>query len=166
MVRLPVLTGERWVDARELELFRRLYAPARIHFTRSFSLGSFPVVTTLLCLAQIFIYFKIAGAQRILPLDPLIAAGAKVQPNILELGETWRLLTANVLHRDVLHLLFNMFFLFNVGGTIENAYRLQDYLLILIASAIATTLAPTEGTVDISVETSVVAIAEAIRISR
>ncbi len=143
MVRLPVLTGERWVDARELELFRRLYAPARIHFTRSFSLGRFPIVTTLLCLLQIFIYFKIAGAQRILPLDPLIAAGAKVQPNILELGETWRLLTANVLHRDVLHLLFNMFFLFNVGGTIENAYRLQDYLLILIASAIATTLVST-----------------------
>jgi membrane associated rhomboid family serine protease/cytochrome c-type biogenesis protein CcmH/NrfG len=142
-VRFPVLTGERWVDARELELFRHLYAPARVHFTRAFSLGRFPWLTTSLCILQIVLYFGIAGAQRIIPLDPLIAAGAKMQPNILELGETWRLLVANVLHRDVLHLVFNMFFLFNVGGTIENAYRLRDYALILIASAIATTVTST-----------------------
>lgn len=138
-VRFPVLTGDRWVDATELELFRRLYAPARIHFTRAFSLGRFPLITTVLCGLQILLYFGLAGASRFLALDPLIEAGAKMQPNILELGETWRLITANFLHRDVLHLLFNMFFLFNVGGTIENAYRLQDYLLILVASALATT---------------------------
>jgi rhomboid protease GluP len=138
-VRFPVLTGDRWVDATELELFRRLYAPARIHFTRAFSLGRFPLITTVLCALQILLYFGLAGASRFLALDPLIEAGAKMQPNILELGETWRLITANFLHRDVLHLLFNMFFLFNVGGTIENAYRLQDYLLILVASALATT---------------------------
>jgi membrane associated rhomboid family serine protease len=142
-VRFPVLTGEAWVDARELELFRRLYAPARIHFTRAFSLGRFPWLTTFLVLLQIVLFFGIAGAQRILALDPLIQAGAKMQPNILELGETWRLLTANLLHRDVLHLLFNMFFLFNVGGTIENAYRLQDYVLILVASAVSTTVVST-----------------------
>jgi rhomboid protease GluP len=142
-VRFPVLTGEQWVDARELELFRRLYAPARIHFTRAFSLGRFPWLTAVLVVLQVVLYFGIAGAQRILALDPLIQAGAKMQPNILELGETWRLLTANLLHRDILHLLFNMFFLFNVGGTIENAYRLQDYVLILVASAVATTIAST-----------------------
>jgi rhomboid protease GluP len=139
LVRFPVLTGDRWVDATELELFRRLYAPARIHFTRAFSLGRFPTVTTILVIVQVLLYFGIAGASRFLALDPLIEAGAKMQPNILELGETWRLLTANLLHRDVLHLLFNMFFLFNVGGTIENAYRVQDYVLILVASALATT---------------------------
>lgn len=139
-VRLPVLTGDRWVDARELELFQRLYAPVRIHFTRAFTLGRFPFVTTGLCLLQVILFFGIAGSARIIALDPLIDAGAKMHPNILELGETWRLLTANVLHRDRMHLLFNMFFLFNVGGTIENAYRLRDYLLILLASAIGTTI--------------------------
>ncbi len=143
LVRLPVLTGDRWVDARELELFRRLYAPARIHFTRAFSLGRFPWLTTTLVVLQIVLYFGIAGAQRMLALDPLIEAGAKIPANILELGETWRLLTANFLHRDILHLLFNMFFLFNVGGTIENAYRLRDYVLILVASAVSTTVLST-----------------------
>lgn len=142
-VRLPVLTGDRWIDARELELFQRLYAPARIHFARAFSLGRFPFVTTGLCLLQIVLFFGLAGGARVIALDPLIDAGAKMQPNILELGETWRLLTANLLHRDRMHLLFNMFFLFNVGGTIENAYRLRDYVLILLASAVGTTVLST-----------------------
>jgi membrane associated rhomboid family serine protease len=142
-VRFPVLTGERWVDARDLELFRRLYEPARIHFTRSFTLGGFPAVTTMLVIGQILLFFGIAGAERVQSLDGLIRAGAKVPSNIAELGETWRLITANLLHRDVLHLLANMFFLFNVGGAIENAYRRQDYLLILAVSAVSTTLMST-----------------------
>jgi membrane associated rhomboid family serine protease len=139
-VRFPILTGERWVDARELDVFRRLYAPARIHFARSFTLARFPTVTVSLIAIQVILFFGVAGARWALTVDPLIAAGAKNQPNILELGETWRLLTANFLHRDVLHLFFNMFFLFNVGGAMENAYRLQDYLLILLVSALATTV--------------------------
>lgn len=136
---LPVLTGEHWVDARELELFRRLYLPSRIHFTRAFSLGRFPLFTTLLCAVQVAIFFYVAGWERVVPLDALIAAGAKWRPNVLELGETWRLLAANLLHRDILHLFFNMFFLFNIGGSIENAYRLKDYVLILVVSALGTT---------------------------
>ena len=139
-VRFSVLTGERWVEARDLELYRQLYAPVRIHFTQAFSLGRFPVLTTLLCLMQIGLYISMGGTQHVLPLDVLVAAGAKLHANIFELGETWRLLTANVLHRDVLHLFFNMLFLFNVGGTIENVYRWQDYLLIVVVAALSTTL--------------------------
>ncbi len=135
----PILTGDTWVLARDIELFQRLYAPARIHFARTFSLGRFPYFTLLLCLTQGVIFFSLSQGERILGLDTLIQAGAKVQPNILELGETWRLLTANFLHRDILHLVFNMFFLFNVGGTIENAYRLRDYILMLVAAAVTTT---------------------------
>jgi rhomboid protease GluP len=142
-VRFPVLTGERWVDARDLEIFNRLYAPARIYFSRSFSLGRFPVVTSVTVILQILLFFGVAGSQWALSLDPLIEAGAKAQPNILELGETWRILSANFLHRDVFHMLGNMFFLFNVGGAIENAYRVQDYVLILIGAALATTLLST-----------------------
>lgn len=138
-VRFPIVTGERWVDARELELFRRLYEPARIYFARAFTLGGFPVLTTILVAGQLLLFFGIAGANRSIELDALIAAGAKVPANVVELGQTWRLLTANLLHRDILHLLFNMFFLFNLGGTIENAYRKQDFILILVASALGTT---------------------------
>jgi membrane associated rhomboid family serine protease/tetratricopeptide (TPR) repeat protein len=138
-VRLPVLTGSRWVSARELELFRQLHAPVRSRFARSFSLGRFPVVTTVLCLAQVIAYVVLSDGARVPSLDNLIEAGAKVGANVLELGETWRLLTANLLHRDVIHLTFNTFFLFNVGGTVENAYREGDFLLIVVVSALGTT---------------------------
>ncbi len=139
-VQFPILTGERWVDARDLELFRRLYEPARIHFRRAFTLRGFPVITLGLSALCVVVFFALAGSQRVLPVDTLIRAGAKVGANVFELGQTWRLWTANVLHRDVLHLLFNVFFFFNVGGTIENAYRRRDYLLIITASALGTTL--------------------------
>ncbi len=140
-VRFPVLTGDRWVDARELEVFRRLYAPARIHFSRAFSLGRFPVFTFALCLAQLVIFLAVGQGARLIPLDRLIEAGAKVGPCVLELGETWRLLAANLLHRDVVHLAFNTFFLFNVGGAVENAYRVEDLALVLVAAGIGTTAA-------------------------
>lgn len=139
-VRFPVLTGDRWVNARDLELFGRLYEPARVHFSRAFTLRGFPLITLVLIVVQVVVFFGIAGTSRSIPVDPLIEAGAKVSANIFELGETWRLLTANLLHRDLLHLAFNLFFLFNVGGTIENAYRKQDYVLILLASGIGTTM--------------------------
>jgi rhomboid protease GluP len=139
-VRFPVLTGERWVDAGDLELFRRLYEPARIYFARSFRLGRFPVITVGFVIVQVILFFGLSGLQSELTLEALIAAGAKVPANVFELGETWRLLTANILHRDVLHLGVNMFFLFNVGSTIENAYRRQDYILVLLVSGLGTTI--------------------------
>lgn len=139
-VRVPMITGGLWVSARDLELFKQLYAPAEIRFARTFSLGRFPYVTVLLCVGQVVLFLTLSKGTRVLPLDTLLDAGAKVGANILELGETWRLLTANVLHRDVLHLAFNTFFLFNVGGTVENAYRTRDYLVILLGSALGTTV--------------------------
>ena len=143
LVKLPVVTGGAWVKAQELELFRRLYAPAQLHFSRSFSLSRFPFFTAALVLLQTGIFFYLAGKQQSLAIDPLIDAGAKVQPNILELGQSWRLLVANLLHRDRNHLLFNMFFLFNIGGAVENAYRVRDYLFVLVVSGVTTTLLST-----------------------
>lgn len=139
LVRFPVVTGDDFVRAEELDVFRRLYAPARLHFVRSFNLSRFPYFTLLLCLGQIALFLTLAGPNRFIGLDPLIEAGAKARPNILELGQTWRLFTANVLHRDVLHLFFNSFFLFNLGGTIENAFRLRDYAWILLVSGLFAT---------------------------
>ncbi|MEO1232399.1 MAG: rhomboid family intramembrane serine protease, partial [Myxococcota bacterium] len=103
------------------------------------SLTRFPRITALLCLVQVLGYLALARGARSLPLDVLVQSGAKVSANVLELGETWRLFTANLLHRDVLHLGFNTFFLFNVGGAVENALRTRDYSLVLIGAALGTT---------------------------
>jgi len=143
LVRLPVVTGDDYVRAEELEIFQRLHAPARLAFVRAFSLGRFPHFTLLLCASQIVLFLVLAGPNRFIALDPLIRAGAKARPNVLELGQTWRLLTANFLHRDVLHLFVNSFFLFNLGGSIENTFRLRDYVWILTVSALGTTILST-----------------------
>ena len=71
-------------------------------------------------------------------LDAMVRYGGKVAPLIIDVGEYWRLLTANFLHRDALHLALNMFVLFNVGLALENAYRRLDVLMLLLASGLAT----------------------------
>ncbi len=106
-----------------------------------FTLSRLPLLTLLLGAAQVLVYLSLAGSTRVISLDTLIDAGAKVRDNVFELGETWRLLTANVLHRDGLHLAFNTFFLLNVGGPVENAYRPGAYAALLVASALGTTAA-------------------------
>lgn len=133
--------AEDWTPAGQLDLYVSLRGPATPRFTAAFSLGRFPILTTALCLGQALLFLWLAHGGRSIPFEQLISAGAKVGANILELGETWRLLSASVLHRDVLHLAFNTFFLFNIGGSVENVFRRRDFILILVASALGTTCA-------------------------
>ncbi len=138
LVRFPILTGDRWVEARDLEVFWRLYEPARIYFSRAFSLGSLPIVT--LTLGAVCGLLFLVTRTKTADVDNLLRYGAKAPSAIFEAGQTWRLFTANLLHRDPLHLAFNVLFLVNVGGTLENAYRTRDFVLIIVASALCTTL--------------------------
>lgn len=137
LVRLPAVTGESFVAAAELELFRSLHEPKRAHFARAFSLTRFPFITSgiILLHLSVFLYTARNGP---LDLDEMVRFGAKAGPLILDLGQLWRLFTANFLHRDALHIGLNMFVLFNVGGVLENTYRTLDYLWLLVFTGIAT----------------------------
>ncbi|MGZ6124691.1 MAG: rhomboid family intramembrane serine protease, partial [Myxococcales bacterium] len=68
--------------------------------------------------------------------------------------ETWRLFAANLLHKDPLHLAFNAFALWNVGGALERAVRPADYLALLIFTALGTTLVSAIGADSISLGAS------------
>jgi membrane associated rhomboid family serine protease len=139
LVRFPQVTGDAFVPACELEVFKRLNAPRAAHFARAFSLTRFPWMTSAVIIAQLAIFLATArGAQ--LELDDMVRFGGKVGPLIGDLGQFWRLLTANLLHRDALHLGVNMFVLFNVGGALENTYRKLDYVWLLVFSSAATML--------------------------
>ncbi len=137
--RFPPVTGDTWVPAGSLEVFRQRYSPRELHFTRSFRLGGLPRVTLGFTLLAIGWYI----AMQTWPVgssdDTLIAYGAKAGPLLLDLGQFWRLLTANMVHRDVLHIGMNLFVLFNFAGALENAFRPLDMLLILLSSALGTT---------------------------
>jgi membrane associated rhomboid family serine protease len=136
----PAITGETWVRADSLDLYRRLCQPRQLYFTRAFNLGRFPKLTALFIIAEVTLYL-VMSADGPPDQDGLILYGAKVVPLMLDTGQYWRLLTANLLHKDALHIAFNLFVLFNVGGALENVFRGVDYLLILYASALGTTVA-------------------------
>jgi rhomboid protease GluP len=137
LVRVPAVTGDAFVPACELELFQRLHRPRLAHFSRAFSLTRFPWFTSGLVLLHVGVFLATAqGAQ--LELDDMVRYGGKVGPLVRDLGELWRLFTANFLHRDAVHLGLNLFVLFNVGGALENTYRTLDYLWLLVFSGLAT----------------------------
>ncbi len=137
LVCLPPITGDRFVPACELELFKALHEPKRASFSRTFSVTRFPYITSGLILLNLSIFlFTARGGE--MDIDDMVRSGAKVGPLIWDLGELWRLFTANFLHHDGLHLGLNMFVLFNVGGALENTYRTLDYLWLLVFTGLAT----------------------------
>jgi hypothetical protein len=65
--------------------------------------------------------------------DPIIDFGAKENFSIAH-GELWRLFTAIFIHGSVLHVLFNVYALYNLGREVETFYgTLRFSLLFLIA---------------------------------
>jgi hypothetical protein len=90
------------------------------------SIAGVPWVTLLLLLSCVWILVAAGGVRVALGLPALLGFGAKATPLILDRGETWRLFAANLLHKDPLHLAFNAFALWNVGGALERAVRPAD----------------------------------------
>src|SRR5690606_24980708 len=134
----PAVTGDAFVPARDLELFRGLYAAGAITFKRYFNLGRVPYLTGALMAVLLLTFLKWQGAaDGALPLSDsdLLQKGAKSRPLIVELGQWWRLLTANLLHGSWVHLIGNLIFLLNLGGAAEAVFRRLDFLLVLVASA-------------------------------
>ncbi|CAM9972036.1 unnamed protein product, partial [Choristocarpus tenellus] len=54
--------------------------------------------------------------------ETLVEAGAKVATNIVDEGETYRLLSAMFLHAGVIHYIFNMIGFMQVGTMVERVF--------------------------------------------
>src|SRR3954464_10261843 len=130
-----------------------LPAPA----AEALSISGVPWVTIVLLLASACLLVAAGGLQSGVGLSSLLLYGAKATPLILDRGETWRLFAANLLHKDPLHLAFNAFALWNVGGALERAVRPADYLAPLIFTALGTTLISAIGADSISLGASGIA---------
>jgi rhomboid protease GluP len=87
--------------------------------------------------------------------DPSLANhGALIGTHVLA-GEWWRIVTAAFLHGSVMHILFNMFALFQVGQFVEAVYGTPRmaaiYFISMIGSGLlVTVIDPTEPTVGAS----------------
>ncbi len=135
LVRFPAVTGEAFVPACELEVWRSVHEPRRAHFGRTFGMLRFPWVTTGLIAVNLAVHlWSLRGGP--LDMDAMVKLGGKAAPLITDTGELWRLVTANFFHWNLLHLGVNLFVLFNVGGALENAYRRWDYVFLLMLSGV------------------------------
>jgi rhomboid protease GluP len=61
--------------------------------------------------------------------------GAK-EPHAIALGQWWRLITAGFLHGGILHILMNMWVLFDLGTQSEEAFGTSRFLTIYLVSSI------------------------------
>ncbi len=68
--------------------------------------------------------------------DLLALYGEKINQAIIA-GELWRLVTPIFLHASVIHILFNMYFLFAIGPAMEHYYGRGRYLLLYFLSGIS-----------------------------
>lgn len=75
-----------------------------------------------------------------LPDQVLALRLAKVNQRILA-GEWWRLLTVALVHGSLLHLFFNAYALYNLGGLTERLYGRVRYLVLLVVGTAAATAA-------------------------
>jgi rhomboid protease GluP len=71
----------------------------------------------------------------------LVDFGGKYAPYIVIRGEWWRLVTAGFLHGGILHILMNMWVLFDLGAQTEEMYGTSRYLAIYFAATVAGFLA-------------------------
>ncbi len=131
----PVLTGERFVPAAQLEFVRGLQNPGAIFFRRYFHLGRTPHLTLAVMVAIGLVWWLWQGGVGGSP-ESRLEQGAINRALLVELGQWWRLLSANWLHASGLHLGANLFFLLNLGGPAEAVFRRSDYLLIGICGGV------------------------------
>src|SRR6266478_5845303 len=132
-------------------------AAARPAAPETLSVSGVPWVTICLLLSAVWVLVAAGGLRSGVALSSLLVYGAKATPLILDRGETWRLFAANLLHKDPLHLAFNAFAIWNVGGALERAVRPADYLALLIFTALSTTVASAVGADSISLGASGIA---------
>jgi rhomboid protease GluP len=69
--------------------------------------------------------------------NTLVLFGAKYVPRIVYNHEWWRLITAGFLHGGILHILMNMWVLFDLGAQVEEMYGTSRFLVVYFVSNIA-----------------------------
>lgn len=139
MVCAPALLGDRFVPARTLPMFQAVYDARLVNFRRHFRLWRVPWLTlSLLVLFTGVHLFVYDASDAIATRAALVRYGAKATARLIEAGESWRLLAANVLHRSHVHFGLNMLALWPVGMVLEGLYRRADLIAVLVAAGLGT----------------------------
>lgn len=111
------------------------------------ALTRFPWLTAAVCIPAALLLAATRAGWAPANLAPAVAVDLADALHVVELGarstalvgdanEHWRLLTSHFVHTSWLHLVFNLAFLFPVGGALEQIVRRGDYAVLLLVAMI------------------------------
>ena len=116
--------------------------------------GSAPVTMGLIAVnIMIFAASAFLSQSTEINVYVLIYLGAKFNP-LIEQGEWWRLVTSAFLHGNLMHILFNMYALYNIGPFLEMRLKKVRFTSIYFISAITSGLLSFFFTPSVSVGAS------------
>jgi membrane associated rhomboid family serine protease len=100
-----------------------------------------PVVTVLLVLANLAVYFYTSRARSFLQTDPYFIYTYGFNPLFLSTLEgVKRVFTSMFIHADLFHIVFNMLFLYLFGKSVEAVTGSLRFLLLYIAGGLGAVL--------------------------
>ena len=126
----------RYRDAvREAQVVRREIAQkqkkARKNYVEVRDQWASPWRRRPVTVAMIAISVVLAFAEEVLPVDYLMFWMPAIQQ-----GQVWRLITPIFLHGSLLHLLFNMWWMYDLGTLVETQLRTLRYVALLLVIAL------------------------------
>jgi membrane associated rhomboid family serine protease len=100
-----------------------------------------PVVTVLLVLANLAVYFYTSRARSFLQTDPYFIYTYGFNPLFLSTPEgVKRIFTSMFIHADLFHIVFNMLFLYLFGKSVEAVTGSLRFLLLYLAGGLGAVL--------------------------
>ena len=103
---------------------------------------NFPPLTTVLVVVCVLVALSSGFGSSIEPLRPLLISNYQSGglPEVAA-GEVWRLITPIFLHFGILHITFNMMWLWQLGGALERRQGWTDLLVLVLAIGVTSNLA-------------------------
>jgi len=120
----------------EREAARQLKSSYRKNFKRQYRGAG---LTMTLIIISIIVYLLLQSAARVLVLNNLLLTAPMGLLNMLA-TTPWKLVTPIFLHFSILHILFNMYWLYVLGCLIETKEKFWFYFLLIVCAAVFSNL--------------------------
>jgi len=146
---------------RRVDGLRRGFAVEQLGLMKGDRVRSGPWLTLALVVPA-FVLFAVASRgwapdemRAAAPLDlsralHVVGLGARSTALVGDAGEWWRLVTSHFVHTSWVHLLFNLAFVFPVGGALEQVVRKSDYAVLVVAVMVGSGLTSLLATPQVS----------------
>lgn len=127
------------LNANMNELALELKAQTKKRATKEVRKAKFKVTPVVIYsyVTLLLIFFAyLWSRQRVLPSAFVVIHYGSTYNPLIVAGEYWRLLASSFMHIDLMHLLFNVMFIFRFGSMIENIFGKWRMLVIIFISAV------------------------------